>query len=169
MNIRSARFPDEASLVRELFTEYAAWLSVDLSFQGFADELASLPGKYAHPAGDVLIAVTDGARIAGEASRDERIARPAAAGCIAYRPLEGAVCEMKRLWVRPHARGAGLGRMLVAEMETRARADGYRRVVLDTLRSMKPALRLYLGMGYEETEPYYHNPLPDVVYLAKAL
>lgn len=169
MEIRSAQFPDEAALIRELFTEYAAWLGVDLSFQGFADELASLPGTYARPAGDVLIAVTGGARTAEEASRDEPTRPPAAAGCIAYRPFDGVVCEMKRLWVRPHARGSGLGRMLVAEMQRRARADGYDRVVLDTLRSMEPALRLYLGMGYEETEPYYHNPLPDVVYLSKAL
>jgi putative acetyltransferase len=153
MEIRSARFPQEADLVRELFREYAGWLAVDLSFQGFEDELASLPGKYEPPGGEVLLA--------GEPE--------GTLGCIAYRPFDGPVCEMKRLWVRPDARRRGLGATLARELESRARRAGYRAVVLDTLRSMTPALELYRSLGYREIDPYYHNPLPDAVYLRKEL
>lgn len=151
MQIRAARFPDDADLVRTLFREYADWLGVDLSFQGFEEELASLPGTYAEPDGEVLLAANDGDTL----------------GCVAFRPLEGFTCEMKRLWVRPQARRSGLATALVHELERRAADAGYRAVVLDTLRTMTPALALYLRMGYREIEPYYRNPLPDVVYLSK--
>ena len=151
MGVRSARFPDDADLVRTLFREYADWLGVDLSFQRFEEELASLPGKYAPPGGELLLSASDG---------DTH-------GCIAFRPFDGATCEMKRLWVRPDARRDGLATALVGELERRAAASGYTAVVLDTLRTMTPALALYLRLGYREIEPYYHNPLPDAVYLAK--
>lgn len=151
MEIRCARFPDDADLVRTLFREYADWLGVDLSFQGFEQELASLPGKYAPPGGEVLLAAGDGHTL----------------GCVAFRPFEGPTCEMKRLWVHPQARRVGLATALVGELERRAVASGYTAVVLDTLRTMTPALALYLRLGYREIEPYYHNPLPDAVYLAR--
>lgn len=151
MEIRSARFPDDADLVRTLFREYADWLGVDLSFQGFEEELATLPGKYAPPGGDVLLAAEDGDTL----------------GCVAFRPLEGSTCEMKRLWVRRQARRSGLATALVRELERRAANAGYTAIVLDTLRTMTPALALYLRLGYREIEPYYHNPLPGAVYLAK--
>ncbi|MFW5745240.1 MAG: GNAT family N-acetyltransferase [Spirochaetota bacterium] len=151
MEIRSARFPDDADLVRTLFREYADWLGVDLSFQGFEEELASLPGTYAAPGGELLLAADDGDTL----------------GCVAFRPFEGPTCEMKRLWVRPRARRAGLATALVGELERRAAAVGYRSIVLDTLRTMTPALALYLRLGYREIEAYYHNPLPGAVYLAK--
>lgn len=151
MTIRPAEFPEETDLVRSLFREYASWLNVDLCFQGFDDELASLPGKYARPAGVVLLATERGH----------------AMGCIALRPFEAKVAEMKRLWVRPQGRRHGLGARLVAEVERVAASAGYEEIVLDTLRTMEAAVALYRRMGYEETEAYYHNPLPAAVYFRK--
>lgn len=151
MQVRSAHFPHDTDLVRTLFREYADWLGVDLSFQRFEQELASLPGKYARPGGEVLLA-TDGERTFG---------------CVAFRPFDGTTCEMKRLWIRPRARRSGIATTLVRELERRAAAAGYTSIVLDTLRTMTPALELYQRLGYREIEPYYHNPLAGAVYLAK--
>lgn len=153
MEIRSARFPAEADLVRTLFLEYARWLNVDLCFQGFEEELATLPGKYATPGGDVLLA-SDG---------DEVV------GCIAFRPFADDTCEMKRLWVRPGARGRGLGSALVFELEQRVSAAGYRMIVLDTLRTMSGAVHLYRSLHYREIPAYYHNPLPEALYFGKEM
>lgn len=140
-------------LVREMFHEYAAWLDVDLCFQGFADELASLPGKYAPPAGAILLATVDG--------------EPA--GCVAMRPLQPSICEMKRLWIRPSLRNHGVGIRLGAAVIERARAAGYAHMRLDTLAFMQPALGLYRRLGFYEVPAYYHNPLPDTVYMEKDL
>lgn len=153
MEIQSARFPDDLGSVRELFREYAAWLDVDLSFQGFEDELATLPGKYARPTGNVFLA-REGAAILG---------------CCAFRPHTHEICELKRLWVRPEARGNRVGKALVRRAEADARSAGYAAVVLDTLNTMTPAMNLYRSLGYAETAPYYHNPLPGSVYFRKDL
>jgi len=154
-HIEAARFPEEGDLVRVLFREYVAALGVDLSFQDFDRELANLPGKYAPPAGGVLIA------------RDSEN-RPV--GCITLRALdaEGA-CEMKRLYVRPEARGQDLGYRLAKAMMDYAKSAGYTRVVLDTLASMRTAQKLYARLGFEEIEAYYDNPLPGTLYLGRDL
>lgn len=152
-NIRPARFPGDAPLLRTLFREYAGWLNVDLDFQGFEAELADLPGAYAPPGGMTLIAEQDGAAL----------------GCVAMRPLTGDTCEMKRLWLRPEARGLGLGRALAEHLFQAARDAGYRRMALDTLDHMTDALRLYERLGFHPVPAYYHNPLPGAVYLARDL
>jgi GNAT superfamily N-acetyltransferase len=143
---------------RALFEEYAAWLDVDLSFQGFAQELAALPGVYAPPRGRLLIA---GPPVA-------------ASGCIALRPLAGGDAsahagEVKRLYVRPVARGTGLGLRLVERLLDEARAIGYRELKLDTLDRMTDARRLYERLGFAACSPYYHNPLPGAVYMTRTL
>ena len=152
--IRPARLPEDLPTVRALFRDYAAGLGVDLGFQGFEAELADLPGRYAAPAGAILLAWGD----AGTAL-----------GCVAMRPLSGGLCEMKRLYLRPAARGLGLGRDLGLTILAAARAAGHRRMVLDTLDSMTPALTLYAGLGFAEIAPYYENPLTGVVYLGRDL
>jgi GNAT superfamily N-acetyltransferase len=144
---------DDYREARGLFAEYAAALGVDLSFQGFDEELAGLPGKYAPPRGRLLLARTD----AG------------AAGCVALRPLEEDICEMKRLYVRPAFRGLGLGHALVAAVLAEARSAGYRRVRLDTLPSMSAARELYRAFGFAPIPPYNHHPLPGTLFLELAL
>jgi GNAT superfamily N-acetyltransferase len=134
----------EVGLVAELFCEYAELLGIDLSFQGFEDELAGLPGAYATPGGRLLLAL-DGA---------------VAAGCVGLRPLEPGICEMKRLYVRPPHRGTGLGRTLALAVIGEARAIGYERMRLDTLPSMGAAHDLYRSLGFAEIEPYAVNPVP---------
>ena len=153
MRIKQARTTAELGAVRRLFREYEAFLDVDLCFQGFEEELASLPGKYARPGGDLLIGL-EGERVVG---------------CVALRKLDDRACEMKRLFVRPEARGKGLGRRLAREIIGVARELGYSVVRLDTLEKLTEAMRLYESLGFRKTEPYYANPLPGVVYWELAL
>jgi ribosomal protein S18 acetylase RimI-like enzyme len=148
--IRHASFPQDLATVRALFREYGAGLGIDLGFQGFEEELAQLPGKYATPAGRVLLA--------------EKQEQPA--GCVALRPIKDGDCEMKRLYVKPGVRGEQLGRRLAVRICEEARAAGYRRICLDTLASMRPALALYHSLGFREIAPYVFNPIPGAVYLA---
>jgi GNAT superfamily N-acetyltransferase len=151
-HVRSA---EEIAAAAALFREYADWLGIDLSFQDFEAELASLPGKYAPPTGELMLAHSpDGDAL----------------GCVAVRPLEaGAVCEMKRLYVCPAARGLGIGRALVAAIIDAAETLGYTQMKLDTLPSMPEALALYKRCGFLEIPAYYHNPVPGTVYLGKRL
>ena len=143
----------ELAAVRIIFQEYADALGIDLDFQGFAAELSTLPGEYAPPRGAMLLALIDGQ----------------VAGCCALRPLDTAnypnAAEMKRLYVRKPFRRFGLGRQLAEAILDAARAAGYHSVLLDTLDDMEAARQLYAELGFEEIEPYYHNPLPGAHYL----
>jgi GNAT superfamily N-acetyltransferase len=151
--IRPASFPDDLLEVRTLFREYADSLGVDLSFQDFDRELASLPGDYAPPRGSLLVADSGGV----------------VAGCIALRMLGPDVCEMKRLFVRPAFRGARLGRALVEAILSEARRIGYSRMRLDTLPSMAEAIVLYQRLGFTDIPPYRHNPVPGARFLERTL
>jgi putative acetyltransferase len=149
MQIDQAIMPEQVAAIRSLFEEYAAWLRIDLSFQGFANELATLPGLYAPPRGRLLLAAdTDGP-----------------AGCVALRPTGDTVCEMKRLFVRPAYQGHGLGRTLAQRVISEARVIGYTTMVLDTLPSMHAAIWLYESLGFLRRSAYYETPLPETVYM----
>jgi ribosomal protein S18 acetylase RimI-like enzyme len=142
---------------RAIFREYAASLGVDLCFQGFDAELASLPGEYASPGGALLLAT-----VGGEV-----------AGCGALRALADVdyanACEMKRLYVRPAFRRFGLGRVLALALLDRGVQAGYSVMLLDTLDDMEAARGLYASLGFEEIPPYYFNPIPGAHYLKAAL
>lgn len=153
IDIRPADLPADLPHVKTLFREYADGLGFDLSFQDFAAELAALPGKYAPPAGRILLAW------------DEHTA----VGCVALRPIAPGTCEMKRLYVRPRARGGQLGRRLAERICDEARDAGYARICLDTVASMTAAVRVYTAMGFRPTAPYVHNPFPDALFLAREL
>ncbi|MDP9159183.1 MAG: GNAT family N-acetyltransferase [Acidobacteriota bacterium] len=145
--------PSLIPIARELFLEYANSLDFSLSFQSFNEELASLPGEYAPPRGFILLALKDSE----------------AAGCVAMRPLDSSVAEMKRLYVRQRYQGSRIGRMLVSELVERATRIGYRKIRLDTVPSMKAAINLYLSMGFYPIAPYRENPIPGTAYLEKDL
>lgn len=146
LTIAEASTPAHYADARRLFTAYAESLPFDLDFQGFAAELAGLPGAYAPPRGCILLAMRDGEAL----------------GCVALRPLEEAgLCEMKRLYVQPAARGTGLGRRLAEAVTERAGTLGYSHMRLDTVAGMTAANRLYGSLGFRVTAPYCHNPLAD--------
>ena len=149
MQICQATAQEQIAAVRSLFEEYAAGLGIDLCFQGFAVELATLPGLYAPPRGRLVLATgADGP-----------------AGCVALRPAGGTACEMKRLFVRPAYQGQGLGGALAKRVITEARGIGYSTMVLDTLPSMHSALRLYESLGFVRRSAYYDTPLPETVFM----
>lgn len=138
-----------------LFRAYAASLTVDLAYQGFEAELAALPGKYAPPGGELLLA---------------RSGDGAALGCAALRPTGVArIAEIKRLYVAPAARGTGLGRSLAEAIIASAANLGYGEVRLDTLPTMADAIRLYRKLGFETIEPNYDTPVAGTVFLRKQL
>ena len=146
--------------VKTLFGEYAASLPVDLSYQNYAEELASLPGKYARPDGRLYLALAEGEL----------------AGCAALRRLDDSRAEMKRLYVRPAFRGLrtsdglSIGRSLAHRLVDVARAAGYRRLRLDTITGkMDAAVTLYRSMGFVEIPPYYPSPVPGTAYMELAL
>jgi putative acetyltransferase len=143
---------EQLPAVRGLFEEYAAGLDVDLAFQDFDRELAELPGDYAPPAGRLLLALA-----------------PEPAGCVALRPYEPGVCEMKRLYVRAAYRGTGLGRRLAEAVIAAGREAGYDRMRLDTLPTMEAARALYRALGFVETEAYRFNPVHGTTYFELAL
>jgi GNAT superfamily N-acetyltransferase len=141
----SATEMSEIDEIRTLFREYADSLPFALDFQGFDRELAELPGSYAPPRGALLL-------VRG-------------AGCVGLRPLDESTCEMKRLYVRPSARGGGIGRLLAEAAIVEARRLGYGRMRLDTTPGMKTAQALYSELGFREIEPYRVNPIPGTRFL----
>ena len=144
-----ARIPDDIPVIRDLMREYAEELGIDLGFQAFEDELDRLPGEYALPVGCLLLARCG----------DEVI------GMTAIRPLEADVCELKRMIVRPVWRGRGVGRRLAEEAIGAARGAKYRRMRLDTLARLEPALELYRSMGFVEIDAYRENPCEDALFM----
>jgi GNAT superfamily N-acetyltransferase len=151
MNIIQAKTPREIDEVRKLFREYETYLNIDLCFQQFESELADLPGKYAPPSGTLLLAKE----------------RHRAIGCGALRSLSAThdrTCEMKRLYVCPEGRGLGIGKKIAERLIQEGVRLGYSTMVLDTLNRLEAAIQLYESLGFVRTEPYYDNPMPDVVY-----
>ncbi|MBS0513426.1 MAG: carbonate dehydratase [Proteobacteria bacterium] len=149
LRVLSASDTTELEQVRQFFRHYAAWLGVDLSYQGFGDEVANLPGAYGEADGRLFFAEVDG--------------RPA--GCVGIRRFSEGVCEVKRLYVDPDQRGQGLGRKLALAAIKAAQSLGYRRILLDTLPTMRIAVKLYRELGFSEAPAYYPSPVEGTIFL----
>jgi carbonic anhydrase len=128
--------------VKKLILEYVSWLGIDLSFQGFDEEFAQLPGRYAPPDGRLLLVLYDN--------------HPA--GCVGLRAMGAGICEIKRMYVRPAFRGKGIGWALANTIIKEAKKIGYTRIRLDTGDIMEGAKSLYCSLGFKEIEPYYDVP-----------
>ena len=148
VSITPVRAQSDLVVVKELFVEYAASIGIDLEYQGFSAELAGLPGKYAPPSGELLIASMNGEAVA----------------CVALRALDRATLEMKRLYVRPATRGMGLGKRLVEAAISFAREHGYVELRLDTLATMAAAQAVYRSLGFVEIPPYGAAHVPGTVF-----
>ena len=133
----------------ELFRQYADSLDFDLEFQGFSEELTTLPGNYSPPDGCILLAEDEGLFV----------------GCVALRPLEPKICEMKRLFVKSPYRGRGIGRMLACSAIDKAREIGYEKMRLDTVATMKEARTLYYSLEFRNIKAYRYNPIDDTSYM----
>jgi putative acetyltransferase len=154
LKIVQVQTPAELIATRELFLEYAKSLNFSLCFQGFDQELASLPGDYAPPTGLLLLAEFYGR----------------GAGCVALHRLEDGICEMKRLYVRPEFRGQKIGRRLAEAVMAEARALGYQRMRLDTVAPlMREAVQLYRELGFYEIPAYRPNPMEGTLYMELVL
>ncbi|KAF0165830.1 MAG: carbonic anhydrase [Rhodocyclaceae bacterium] len=140
----------ELEQVRQFIRNYAGWLGVDLCFQNFDEEMASLPGRYAAPEGRLFYAEVNGR----------------GAGCVGIRPLAEGVCEFKRLYVEPGFRGLGVGRDLALAAIRAARQIGYCTIMLDTLPAMRIAVKLYRELGFQEAPAYYQTSLEGTQFLA---
>lgn len=135
--------------VKGLIREYTEWFGRDLAFQGLDDELEHVGEKYLPPEGRLVVAVDESGAVCG---------------CVAYHRLDERTAEMKRLYVRPEGRGYRLGERLARRIMELAHEDGCERMVLDTVAPLKAAVSLYRKLGFQEIEPYYHNPFEDVIY-----
>ena len=156
----------EYASVRELLAEFMDWdaarvadlgLDADLMREFYYDEDAlNLPGRYAPPAGFLLLATAEGR----------------AAGCGAFCASVDQICELKRLYVRSEYRGRRLGHRLVTMLMEEARRAGYLRMRLETVTFMKSAIAMYEDLGFQECAPYYQIPVEfrDVtVFMERAL
>lgn len=148
--IKTARFPEDYEHVIDIFREYVTSPTADLGFQDYEAEFAGLPGKYAAPDGCVLLAWKGNAIV----------------GCAALRRIDKHTCEMKRVYVRPVARGENLGRRLVNQILETARQIGYARICLDVLPEFTAAQRLYMSLGFRPSTPVSFNPVPGTLFLA---
>lgn len=153
LEIRHAQFPADLPAVIDIFREYVASPKADLGYQNYEAEFAALPGKYAAPQGRLLLAWRDGAVV----------------GCAALRNVDGRSCELKRVYVRPAARGLQLGRRLVEQMLQEAKTAGYQRMALDVLPEFETAQALYRQLGFVDAPPVSYNPVQGTAFLAREL
>ena len=150
IEISPATAPAQLADIRALFLEYAQSLAFSLCFKSFDKELAELPGQYAPPAGALLLATVNGH----------------AAGCCCLQRLDQNNCEMKRLYVRPHFRGLGVGHRLTKQIIAEASMLGYDQMLLETItEKMDEAIHLYRQLGFNEIAPYHANTIPSALYM----
>ncbi len=153
-HIQPARSAADLDAAARLLRAYASSLGIDLAFQDFQAEVEAMPGKYAPPAGELLLARNLGNK---------------PVGCVGIRPVADGCCEMKRLYVAPEGRGLGVGKALINAVVLEATRIGYREIRLDTLPSMAAAISLYRKQGFKAIAPYYQTPLAGTIFLGRPL
>jgi len=155
IDYRLATTVEDFTEAARLFREYAQWLKIDLCFQGFEEELAILDQMYASPAGGLLLCLDTETGVY--------------MGCVGVRRIDQDTAELKRMYLQDNYRGKGIGHSLLRKSLELAAALGYKRIRLDTLNHMVPAMELYRHAGFYEIPPYYYNPEPGAVYFEKIL
>ena len=150
---KKASSKEDYELGQSLFSAYAKDIGIDLSFQGFQNELQQLETQYGAPEGALFLIFDDTAPI----------------GCFALRKLEPEICELKRMYLEKHYRGKGIGKQMMQEALLEAKHLGYSKIRLDSIASMTSAIALYKTFGFKEIEAYRHNPFDDAVYFEKTL
>lgn len=165
ITIRPSKTNEDFAVAADLMAELGAWDSAETEKLGFSAQDVvdfyyaaggSPAGAYAPPSGLTLLGYI-GADVGG---------------CIAYRQLEPGICELKRLFVRPHFRRSGLGRGLVSNLIVQARLAGYTRMRLETVSFMSDAIGMYEGLGFVRRTPYYEIPdifLPITIFMERDL
>lgn len=153
VTIVEAKHPEDYAMATALFREYAETIAIDLSFQGFDEEIMDIQKQYSRPHGTLLMVY--------------RAGKPM--GCAGIRRLEGSICELKRMYVKGALRGQGIGELLLHKSIALANELHYKKIRLDTLGSMKAAIRLYTKAGFKEIAPYRFNPLPGTKYFELTL
>ena len=145
--------PNQLNDAINLFNEYANSLNISLAFQNFSEELNIIESMYGSPSGCLLLVY----------DKEQAIA------CAAYRKMDEAICELKRMYIKPPYRGLKIGQTLLEMLCKLAIENGYTKIRLDTLDTMLPAIGLYKKNGFYEIPAYYHNPNEGVVYMEKCL
>ncbi len=144
---------DDYCNARLLFEEYALSLNVDLSFQDFKQELATIDKQYTSPTGGLLLAYGGNYPIA----------------CVGIRKLDEQTAELKRMYVKREFRDRGIGVQLLLRSIALAQQLAYKKIRLDTLANMHKAQKLYLAAGFKEIPSYRFNPIHGTIYLEKEL
>ncbi len=149
LTVAEATSPADTAAVKDIFRAFINFLPIDLGFQGIEAEMAGFPSGYVF----MLLAKQDGKAV----------------GAVALKEHDSDTCEMKRLFVLPEAQGSGAGRLLCEQLMEGAKRRGYKTMLLDSLRRLESAGRLYQKLGFSEIEPYNINPEADVYYMSRAL
>ena len=153
VRICEASLPADGERLMAVIHEYIAWLNMDLSYRGFAQEMEKFNALFTLPSGLFLMA-----------QADQEIA-----GCVGLLRHSASTAEVKRLYIKPAFRGLRLGEKLVAALMVRARQLGYERLILDAVPQTTVAQALYRTIGFQEIEPYYANPVPGTKFFALQL
>jgi putative acetyltransferase len=153
IDIITAANNDEYKAAAVLFKEYAVWLNIDLSFQNFNEELIQIKEMYNLPNGGILLAKKGNEYI----------------GCVAIRKKENQIAELKRMYVKPSFQQQGIGVLLLQHALKMATNIGYKKIWLDTLDNMHPAIKLYEQAGFYKIPAYYYNPEPNAIFFEKLL
>lgn len=138
---------------KRIFLAYATFLALDLEFQGFSKEMATLQEIYGAPKGCLLLAKKGQEYI----------------GAVGLREYVPGVAEMKRMFVFPEHQGIGAGNLLVEFLIEKAKELGYRSIKLDSIKALDKAHALYRKFGFREIEPYRHNPHPDAIFMERVV